>query len=513
MSEDLERFYGQLDLYYDKKTGESITITKYNNGTQYNEQYKIDKVLDSNRVAFVYECAGSKFIIYQLKESKYDKNKLDNYSDGLTKTNNDGTVESLCFDGILYTDNEKNRVIVAEKKGNTLKDYIEKNNTNNQGQTSLEERKVIFKNILEKVSEAHKYNIIHRNLCPANIIIIDNNEIKLLGCEIAYLYNADESDSVLDELIDPRQDIEHYAYKSPEQICYSSVDKQSDIFSLGIICYELFTGEHPFINSDADRASQNDEEKVRLNEIRQLLQNIATKDPRPLKECNCSLPPGLDNIISQMLNKSVGGRYKNVEEIKNAFDKILFDFQIGNTVYYDKDEKEWKKFDKSLKSAGEILTWVVLDNNGKAALLLSEKGLCGKSFHDKSEDATWDTCSLREWLNKDFKEKFLVIKNNDKIETDFRDKIDETRGGVFCLSHQDVEEYFKDKLKDYKKCMMANENIRTVWTKDGNCNYWLRDEGGIDRTAKYIDFDGNEKSALKTNTDIAVRPAFWIKLD
>lgn len=494
-----------MDLEAPKSVGDKIKLN--------DKSYKIDNVLDSNRVSFVYECAGSKFIIYQLKESKYDKNKLVNYSDGqkisVTKTNNDGTVESLCFDGILYTDNEKNRVIVAEKKGKTLKDYIEKNNTNNQGQTNLEERKEIFKNILEKVSEAHKYNIIHRNLCPANIII-DNNKIKLLGCEIAYLYNADESDSVLDELIDPRQDIEHYAYKSPEQICYSSVDKQSDIFSLGIICYKLFTGKHPFID-DKIKIEKNDEEKVRLNKIRKLLQNIATQEPP--KDLNGSLPPGLSKIILKMLNKSVNKRYKNVEEIKNAFDKILFDFQIGNTVYYDKGNKEWKKFDKSLKSAGEILTWVVLDNNGKAALLLSEKGLCGKSFHDKSEDATWDTCSLREWLNKDFKEKFLVIKNNDKIETDLRDKIDETRGGVFCLSHQDVEKYFKDKLKDYKKCMMANENIGTVWTKGGNCNYWLRDEGGIDRTAKYIDFDGNEKSALKTNTDIAVRPAFWIKLD
>ena len=129
-------------------------------------------------------------------------------------------------DGQLY-------IIMACYSGQTLKERLA------QGPLAIEEAVRIAEQIAEGLAEAHEKGTIHRDIKPANIMITDKGQVKIMDFGLAKLAGQTH-------LTRTGSTIGTMAYMSPEQVRGEQVDHQTDIWSLGVIIYEMLTGKHPF---------------------------------------------------------------------------------------------------------------------------------------------------------------------------------------------------------------------------------------------------------------------------
>jgi predicted ATPase len=144
--------------------------------------------------------------------------------------------------------------------------------------------------IAKALAVAHAAGIIHRDIKPANIIVRKDGYVKVLDFGIARLLHEGESRQQLDT--NPGQVIGTVAYMSPEQARGENVGAPSDIFSLGIIFYELASGHHPF---------PGDSTIARLHAIH-------SKAPVPLATANPHIPRDIEGLILAMLHKEASHR-------------------------------------------------------------------------------------------------------------------------------------------------------------------------------------------------------------
>jgi eukaryotic-like serine/threonine-protein kinase len=135
---------------------------------------------------------------------------------------------------------------------------------------------------------AHKKGVIHGDIKPANVLILDDGRVKLTDFGMARLANHDKKDTAL--LGTP-------AYWCPEQILGRPQDARSDIFSLGVVLYELVTGQRPF---DADS-------------LQGICTRVLSSKPLPASHANPSVPKGFDAIISRCLEKEPNLRFQSVD--------------------------------------------------------------------------------------------------------------------------------------------------------------------------------------------------------
>jgi serine/threonine protein kinase len=144
--------------------------------------------------------------------------------------------------------------------------------------------------IASALSIAHRRGVIHGDLKPANVLILDDGRVKLTDFGMARLANHDKKDTAL--LGTP-------AYWCPEQILGRPQDARSDIFSLGVVLYELVTGHRPF---DADS-------------LQGICTRVLSSKPLPPSHSSPSIPKGFDAIIVRCLEKDPGLRYATVDQL------------------------------------------------------------------------------------------------------------------------------------------------------------------------------------------------------
>jgi eukaryotic-like serine/threonine-protein kinase len=135
---------------------------------------------------------------------------------------------------------------------------------------------------------AHRKGVIHGDVKPANILIAEDDRLKLTDFGMARLASRDSKDTPL--LGSP-------AYWCPEQIVGKSQDARSDIFSLGVVLYELVTGHRPF---DADS-------------LQGICSRILSSTPLPPSHANPSVPTALNEVIASCLAKDPNQRCASVE--------------------------------------------------------------------------------------------------------------------------------------------------------------------------------------------------------
>ncbi len=149
----------------------------------------------------------------------------------------------------------------------------------------------IVTQILRGAETAHQQGIFHRDLKPENIILTQNNVVKILDFGIAKITGVD--------ITMTGNQIGTIAYMSPEQLQGKNASQQSDIWSCGVILYELLTGERPF--------------KGRANH--EIMYSIIQDAHQPLKNLNPGLPDELQRIIDRMLCHDLQLRYPSAQSV------------------------------------------------------------------------------------------------------------------------------------------------------------------------------------------------------
>lgn len=161
--------------------------------------------------------------------------------------------------------------------------------------------------LADALAAAHAKGIVHRDLKPANVIITENGRVKVLDFGLAKI-TAPQDEAVADSEaptdLQTREGIVMgtVPYMSPEQLSGRAIDSRSDIFSLGVLLYEMTTGRRPFEGrSPVELAS-----------------SILRDPPPPLSAVRTDLPAGLGRIVSRCLEKEPGKRYQDAAELHEA---------------------------------------------------------------------------------------------------------------------------------------------------------------------------------------------------
>ena len=189
-------------------------------------------------------------------------------------------------------------------------------------------------------------------------------------------------------------------------------------------------------------------------------------------------------------------------------------FEIGSYVTFG-------RYKQAASRKYKPIEWLVLDNDGDTALLLSKYGLECLPFCYHYQHLAWNNCHLREWLNRKFLYRAFNNEEQQQIAecksiTPFSTKYHvsggiETRDKIFCLSADEVEQYF-DCAED-RACVPADYAGRRGVRQYGTCCYWLRSLGWYYYTVSYVDYNGYVRSdGCVSYADISVRPALRIKL-
>ena len=203
------------------------------------------------------------------------------------------------------TDHGLPYMVMEYVDGPDLKEYIRTNSPLNLGNIIK-----IMDQILSAMSLAHKHNVIHRDLKPQNILMDKHGNIKIADFGIAVALNQNS-------VTQTNSAIGSVHYMSPEQTRGGLVTKQSDIYSLGIILYELITGNVPF-NGDSAVS-------IALKHAQEPIPSIRKQDP--------NIPQPLENVVLKATAKDPRDRYNSAKEMKDDLDTSLEPGRANEPVF------------------------------------------------------------------------------------------------------------------------------------------------------------------------------------
>jgi DNA helicase-2/ATP-dependent DNA helicase PcrA len=177
--------------------------------------------------------------------------------------------------------------------------------------------------VAEGLAKAHEHGIVHRDLKPENLMITKDGYAKILDFGLAKLIARDKppaADSAENTVVHVKTQagtiMGTVGYMSPEQILGKRVDQRSDLFSYGIVFYEMATGQRPF-------AGQNDIDTMHA---------ILHSEPTPTHVVNPDLPEDLNRIIARALAKEPKRRYQTVKDLLTEIKELKRGFELGKTA-------------------------------------------------------------------------------------------------------------------------------------------------------------------------------------
>ena len=181
-------------------------------------------------------------------------------------------------------------------QGENLADVLEKNTL------TFEEKIRILTRVLEALEHAHAFDVVHRDIKPSNIHVQSDGTIKLMDFGLARMLTADTLTASGNLIGTP-----HYA--SPEQLKGEPVDRRSDIYSTGVMAYEMLAGRRPF-EPDNDSIS---------SVILKVISNVAP----PMDTDMSRMLPEIESIVSRAMAKAPGDRFQSADEMRRALSSFL----------------------------------------------------------------------------------------------------------------------------------------------------------------------------------------------
>ena len=187
-------------------------------------------------------------------------------------------------------------IVMEYVDGMTLREYLNERG----GKLTSRETVHFISQILKALDHAHRNGVVHRDIKPQNIMLLDNGQLRMMDFGIARVSRAEN------QLIGGKA-MGSVHYISPEQAKGEETDRKSDIYSVGVMMYEMLSGKLPF---DAD-----DVVEVALKQI--------SDQPKSLQELNPTIPHGLVEITEKAMAKLPANRYASAAEMLDALNAFV----------------------------------------------------------------------------------------------------------------------------------------------------------------------------------------------
>lgn len=205
-------------------------------------------------------------------------------------------------------------IVMECVEGMTLREYLNERG----GKITSRETVHFIAQILRALDHAHRNGVVHRDIKPQNIMLLDNGQLRMMDFGIARISRAEN------QIQNGKKAMGSVHYISPEQAKGEETDPKSDIYSVGVMMYEMLSGRLPF---DAD-----DMVEVARKQIRDT--------PKPLAELAPEVPTGLVQITERAMAKLPVNRYSGAAEMLEALDAYVQDPSVTFQYQYVKEEPE-----------------------------------------------------------------------------------------------------------------------------------------------------------------------------
>ena len=200
-------------------------------------------------------------------------------------------------DGLLY-------IVMQFLEGRTVRELM------NGRPLGLQSALSIAGQVADALAVAHDHGIVHRDIKPGNVIVSSTGQARVLDFGLAKMLGPDGGPRPPQPGEEPATDMGvpygSLGYGSPEQASGATVDHRSDIFSLGVLLYEMLTGQRPF----------------RGRHMIQVLNAVINEAPRPLREINPWLPARLEAIVDRALAKNPSDRYQTIAALRDEIKAV-----------------------------------------------------------------------------------------------------------------------------------------------------------------------------------------------